>query len=80
MDIIHIHKTIDSETLHLPELKPVIGHTVEILVFESPTIPKIGAAPNTWLPGFWDEISHGWQGEPLVRPDQGACDARDPLR
>ena len=31
---IHIHAKIDSETLHLPELKPLIGKTVEITVTE----------------------------------------------
>ena len=27
-----IHRKLDSETLHLPELKPLIGRTVEITV------------------------------------------------
>jgi len=35
MTPIHIHTKIDSETLHLPELKPLIGKTVEIIVAES---------------------------------------------
>jgi hypothetical protein len=34
MHAIHIRKKIDSETLHLPELKPLIGKTVEIIVRE----------------------------------------------
>jgi hypothetical protein len=34
MNAIRIRKTIDSETLHLPELKPLIGRTVEITVEE----------------------------------------------
>lgn len=32
--MIRILKQIDSETLHLPELKPLIGKTVEILVVD----------------------------------------------
>jgi hypothetical protein len=36
MDAIRIRKTIDSETLHLPELRPLLGRTVEITVAEQP--------------------------------------------
>jgi hypothetical protein len=34
--MIHIKRKLDSETLHLPELKPLIGRTVEITVEEQP--------------------------------------------
>ena len=34
MAAIRIRKTIDSETVHLPELRPLIGRTVEITVEE----------------------------------------------
>jgi hypothetical protein len=34
MSAIRIHRRVDSETLHLPELKPFIGKTVEITVTE----------------------------------------------
>jgi hypothetical protein len=37
MSTIVIHRRIDSETLHLPELRPLIGKTVEIVVREEPT-------------------------------------------
>jgi hypothetical protein len=36
MHAIRVRKTIDSETLHLPELKPLIGRTVDITVEEQP--------------------------------------------
>ncbi len=36
MSTLRIRKTIDSETLHLPELKPLIGRTVEITISEDP--------------------------------------------
>jgi hypothetical protein len=39
--MIHIHRKLDSETLHLPELKPLIGRTVEITVEEKPPAPSI---------------------------------------
>ena len=31
-----IHRKLDSETLHLPELKPLVGRTVEITAAEPP--------------------------------------------
>jgi hypothetical protein len=49
MNAIRIHKTIDSETLHLPELKPLIGRTVEIIVLEEDTRSVV--LPGT---GDWD--------------------------
>jgi hypothetical protein len=36
MSAISIRKKIDSETLYLPELRPLIGKTVEIIVTEQP--------------------------------------------
>lgn len=35
MNTIRIRKQIDSETLYLPELKPLLGRTVEITISES---------------------------------------------
>lgn len=39
MNAIKIRKRIDSETLHLPELKPLIGKMVEIIVLEETASP-----------------------------------------
>jgi hypothetical protein len=36
MAAIRIRKTIDSETLHLPELKPLVGRTVDITIAAAP--------------------------------------------
>ena len=38
MSAIRIRKRIDSETLHLPELRPLLGKAVEIIVREQPAI------------------------------------------
>jgi len=35
MTTIHIRKHLNSDTLHLPELKPLIGKTVEIIAREA---------------------------------------------
>jgi hypothetical protein len=36
MNAVRIHTRIDSETLNLPELRPMIGKQVEIIVMEEP--------------------------------------------
>jgi hypothetical protein len=35
MSTIRIHRTLDSDTLHLPELKPLIGKDVDFTVTET---------------------------------------------
>lgn len=47
MNAIHIRKRIDSETLHLPELQPLIGKTVEIIVYEEQA-PAIRPGTGDW--------------------------------
>ena len=49
MNAIRLRRTIDSETLHLPELKPFVGRMVEIIVLEEDVRPSI--LPGT---GDWD--------------------------
>ena len=49
MSAIHIRKTIDSEILRLPELRPLIGQTVDIVI-HGPTAPAREAVPGT---GDW---------------------------
>jgi len=48
MNAIRIRKRIDSETLHLPELRVLIGKTVEIVVLEE---EQSAIVPGT---GDWD--------------------------
>ena len=51
MNAIRIRKTINSDTLHIPELKDMIGRTVEIIVLEEPVPP--GVLPGK---GDWDAL------------------------
>lgn len=44
MSAIRIRKTIESETLHMPELRPFIGQMVEITVEGPPLDPAERAA------------------------------------
>ena len=40
MNAVRIRKRVDSETLHLPELREMMGKDVEIIVFEDKSAPK----------------------------------------
>ena len=48
MNAIRIRKKIDSETLHLPELKALVGRTVEIIVLEEEPCPNVGSGTGDW--------------------------------
>ena len=54
-DVIRIRRTIDSDTLHLPELGRLIGHTVDIVIEDQ---SGAGALPAGVLPGSgdWDAV------------------------
>jgi hypothetical protein len=78
MNAIRIRKTIDSDTLHVPELKDMIGRDVEIIVLEEP------AAPPSFVPGNGDWDAFRRAAESLrnnydydAQADQDACDLRD---
>lgn len=49
MDTIRIRTKLDSATLYLPELHPLIGKNVEIIVSEASAVPRV--IPGT---GDWD--------------------------
>jgi hypothetical protein len=48
MKTVKLRRVVESDTLHLPELKPFIGKTVEITVEEQ---PAAAVTPGT---GDWD--------------------------
>ena len=47
MSTIRIETTIDSDTLYLPQLKAMVGKSVEIIVREKET-PDISPATSDW--------------------------------
>ena len=47
MDTVRIRRKLESETLHLPELKPLIGKNVEIIIQEE-QIPTIIRGTGDW--------------------------------
>ena len=40
MNAIKIHTRLDSDTPHLPQLRPMVGKDVEITVVEEARVPK----------------------------------------
>jgi hypothetical protein len=80
MNSIRIRKTIESATLHLPELEPLVGHTVDITIEEQvdASVLPPGVTAGT---GDWEAVlaaAHGLEDydyEALA--DQDACDIRD---
>jgi hypothetical protein len=50
MNAIRIRRTLESETLYLPELRPLLGQRVEIIVLEEDR-PATAVRPGT---GDWD--------------------------
>ncbi len=48
MNAIRIRKKLVSDTLHLPELRPLLGQTVEIIVLEEGSVPGIRPGTGDW--------------------------------
>lgn len=73
MNAIRIRRTLDSETLHLPELKPLLGRTVEIIILEEEPTARRGT-------GDWDAAARAvaelkaYDYDALA--DQDDCDRR----
>lgn len=47
MDAIRIETFLEGETLHLPQLKPLVGKAVEIVVREKAR-PVVSPGPSEW--------------------------------
>jgi hypothetical protein len=70
MTAIRIETTIDSETLHLPQLKPLVGKSVEIVVRE---MPQRTERPDSgvWVsPLAGTVIEYNDPFEPTVPPEE----------
>lgn len=48
MNAIRIRTRLESDTPHLPELKPLIGKSVEITVVEEEPIANLGPGHGNW--------------------------------
>lgn len=69
MTPVRIRKHIDAPIPGLPELTPMVGKTVEIIVVERPD--AVPAAPNDfWNPGTLEEIAAAQGVAPTTSLDQ----------
>jgi hypothetical protein len=82
MHAIRIRKRLDSATLYLPELQPLLGRAVEIIVLEDDA-PLSTVRPGT---GDWDAadqaVQHLQNYDDDAHREQDACDfqhAGEPL-
>jgi hypothetical protein len=74
MTVIHVTQQLNSDTLQLPELKPLIGKKVEITIRE---VPAQGNAKQGWDALF--ELSGRELVDPEAYKELRALD-RDPWR
>jgi hypothetical protein len=77
MNAIRIRKKLDSETLYLPELRPLLGRGVEIIVMEEEG-PVCSVRAGT---GDWDAADRAVRQlrnyDYDALREQDACDLRD---
>lgn len=54
---------------------------LEVLVVVQPLISLASTTPEDlgWPPGFFEETAGVWQGDPLIREEQGDYEIRDEL-
>ena len=71
MTAIRIHKTLHSTTADLPELAPLVGRRVELIVREEPS--------SSWPVGWFDEVEGAIQDPTFERPPQPDAAVRPPL-
>ncbi len=76
MNAIRIRKTIHSDTLHIPELKDMIGSTVEIIVLEESVPPAVLHSKGDW-DTVLAAVQHLDDYDYQAQLDQDACDIRD---
>ncbi len=48
MNAIRIRKKLEPDTLHLPELRPLLGQTVEIIVLQEEPAPAVRLGTGDW--------------------------------
>jgi hypothetical protein len=70
MNAIRIETTIDSDTLHLPQLKPLVGKSVEIIVREMPERAKRTGGGSSVSPLAGSVIQYTDPFEPAVPPEE----------
>jgi hypothetical protein len=71
MRSIRVRTTVESTTLDLPELAPLVGRRVEV------TVRDEGA--DTWPEGWFEKTAGAIQDPTFVRPTQPSPEGRTPI-
>ncbi|HKY37855.1 MAG TPA: hypothetical protein VJN18_18055 [Polyangiaceae bacterium] len=71
MTAIRIRTVLSSTTLDLPELAPLVGHSVELIVQDD-------AAPG-WPEGWFEAVEGAIADPTFARPAQPDIQSRQPL-
>jgi hypothetical protein len=84
---LRIRTRVDSETLHLPELRPLIGKEVEITVREAAATPSAGTSgangdplredKNAWRSRYDAMLAEARRNQQHLPPGYTADDSRD---
>lgn len=77
MAAVRIHKFLDAPIPHLPELAPMIGKDVEIIVLE-----RSDARPPSFVPARFDDLKGRWPEDEPLQDFEEALDQwrREPWR
>ena len=71
MAAIRIHTTLVSTTIELPELAPLVGHRVEVIVRDE--------SSETWPVGWFEATAGAIRDPDFVRQAQPPADAPPPI-
>ncbi|HJT78691.1 MAG TPA: hypothetical protein VJ739_15920 [Gemmataceae bacterium] len=76
MNAIRIRKKLDSDTLHLPQLRPLVGQNVEIIVLAEEAVPGIQPGTGDWT--AFDRLAREVTDYDFdAQPEQDQADMRD---
>jgi hypothetical protein len=55
---------------------------LEVMVIVQPLIQSESEVSENagWMPGFFEEVIGSWEGEPLIRPEQGKYETREEFK
>jgi hypothetical protein len=79
METITLHSRVGADgLLNLQVPVKATNADLEIVLIVQPLAPQ--PAGHGWPAGFFEEVAGGWQGERLMREDQGDYEIRDELK
>jgi len=78
METITLHSRVGADGVLKLQVPVKLTNTdLDVVLIVQP-VASGGQEPG-WPPGFFEEVAGGWQGELLVREDQGQYEVREEL-